>query len=72
MDYGLLYDSIDMWTMQIKQIDKERQALVAKAAWSDKDILRADELDRTIADIQEKIRVTRLKLLEAQSVTSVD
>ena len=72
MDYGLLYDSIDTWTMQIKKIDKERQALVAKAAWSDKDVMRADELDRTLAEIQEKIRVTRLKLLEEQTITSVD
>ena len=72
MDYGLLYDSIDTWTMQIKKIDKERHALVAKASWSDKDGMRADELDRTLAEIQENIRLARLKLLESQSLTSED
>jgi len=73
MDYGLLYDSIDMWTMQIKRIDKERQALVAKGPWSAEDVKRADELDKSLAEIQEKIRVTREKLLEdVTEVTSED
>jgi len=72
MDYGLLYDSIETWTMQIKRIDKERHALVAKAAWSAQDEKRANELDKSLAEIQENIRVTRLKLLESQSLKLED
>ena len=71
MDFGLIYDSIDMWMMEIKRIEKEQHLLVAKSRWSAKDELRATTLSCLLDDILEKIRKMKVHIVNESSFTSV-